>query len=384
MRHNYLPALHRQATQKLDENRSRDELKLTLNKLSLDDKSRAFETARDVFSETVMHLLPYTKKNKYGLNLNGDPLFAGEIPPWTPYNDDTPAYLCPIGVGNIEPECREPGYFVFPIPERTGTSLTVRKLEVRSEDGENLSPKKMYENLYKVFDDGILKFKKDFETDEPLEEDIGVVIPEVTLYENNDIYSLVLSFPRKGTYAEIIPTIAETKTGPFYVAKPFENDTDPGSDCKWRINFLTNEMSILKTVSSGDNEQRRNAVKILNELCRLEWKLKPVTPYHVKMVLLHEMDFQVDHSPRWQRFTLEHCFTLLMRKLLDFVKLGRLPHFFEEELNLWAHLSKSQIHFMGQFLESLLEDESKLQRILRRLRSKHVDLKNLLTENTEL
>ena len=198
--------------------------------------------------------------------------------------------------------------------------------------------------------------------------DDGVIrIPDLKLIVENDEHFLLVVM-ESGRAVEIIPSIAETAAGPFYVAKPHANDENPGSDMRWRISFAPNEESILHTITSGDKNQRLMAAKLVTNLCQNEWKLQPITQYHIKTVLLHEIDFQVDNTPRWQRLSLDECVKLILLRLLHFVTTKSLPHFFEDEFNLWAHLSDRQFRFMKNTLEKMTDDDKNLIGALRRMR----------------
>ena len=153
------------------------------------------------------------------------------------------------------------------------------------------------------------------------------------------------------------------------MAKPFENDEHTNSDMLWRVNFSTNQEHIMKAITSGDKKQRINAAKVLMYACKREWKLKHVTEYQIVNIMMHEIDFQIDHSPRWQRFTIDECLHLLLLRMLEFTRSKFLPHFFEQDLNLWSHLTERQFAFMRGLLEQLTLDDEELMRFVRRIRA---------------
>ncbi|XP_069141450.1 uncharacterized protein [Argopecten irradians] len=195
-----------------------------------------------------------------------------------------------------------------------------------------------------------------------------IEVPDISLIEEEDNRFLLMTM-KNGNEIELIPTItASNGGGPFFVAKPHENDENGNSDIRWRISFAPNEEVILKAITSGDKNQRLMAAKLVSNMCQKEWKLRSITPYHIKTVLLHDIDFQVDNTPRWQRFSIDECVRNILLRLLSFIRSKNLPHFFENEFNLWGHISPQQFSIMKNALERIMRDEREIIRVLKRMR----------------
>ncbi|XP_061186616.1 uncharacterized protein LOC133194726 [Saccostrea echinata] len=387
LRHNYLPSLYRQTTEKLPLTRLRREIDLTMKKV-LQTEIPVSPVAKELFDQCMSHLLQYLKTNQYNLDCSEPPVYAGDVTPWTPYKKECPCYLIQMKVGKLGGTYVEPGYVVFPLSVKKDKKvIKVYKLDLRSDDKQHLSPKKMYKAVFLVFEAAIVKLKKSLaksrstlttasyqstETTKVTKTDKPAIVPNIYLKTRDKDLCLVMSLPG-GNEVELIPTITVSPDGPFIVAKPFEHDENPASDMLWRTNFSPNEEHILNAVTNGDREQRINAAKILTFMCQKEWKLNHVTAYQVKNILMHEIDFQIDHSPRWQRFTPEECMHLILLKMLEFSRERFLPHFFEEDLNLWGHLTDRQFRFMCNELEQLTRDDDEMLKVISRIRVDKID-----------
>lgn len=387
LRHNFLPSLYRQTTEKIPLTRLRREIDLTMKKVLQTEIPISLE-AKELFDQCMAHLLPFLKTNQYNLDCSEPPIYAGDVTPWTPYKKNCPCYLIQMKVGKLRGTYVEPGYVVFPLSVKTDKKVVkVYKLDLRSDDKNHLSPKKMYKAVLYVFDAAIMKLKKSLAksrstlttasttatvksrtvaTEKP------AIIPNVRIRFNGQDLCLVMSLPG-GHEVELIPTITFSPEGPFLVAKPYEHDENPSSDMLWRLNYSPNEEHILNAVTNGDREQRINAAKILTFMCQKEWKLNHVTAYQVKNILMHEINYQIDHTPRWQRLTPEECMHLILLKMLEFTRDKFLPHFFEEDLNLWGHLSEKQFRFMRNELEQLTRDDDEMLKVITRIRVDKID-----------
>nr|XP_022295828.1 uncharacterized protein LOC111105745 [Crassostrea virginica]XP_022295829.1 uncharacterized protein LOC111105745 [Crassostrea virginica] len=160
LRHNFLPSLYRQTTEKLPLTRLRREIDLTMKKVLQTEIPVSRET-RELFDQCMAHLLPLMKTNQYNLDCSEPPLYAGDVTPWTPYKKESPCYLIQMKVGKLHGLYVEPGYVVFPLSVKTDKKVVkVYKLDLRSDDNHHLSPRKMYKAVYLVFEAAIAKLKK--------------------------------------------------------------------------------------------------------------------------------------------------------------------------------------------------------------------------------
>ena len=371
LRHEYLPSLHRQKTEKLPHTRLRHEINLTMERVRKED-IKPTESVKKQFLLCMNALQSHLKTNPFKLEMKDSPIYAGDIPPWKPFEKQVPAYLVPLKVGKMIGKQLEAGYAVFPMPkEKTEMSVKVYNLELRSEDRTNLCPRKTVFSVYKVFSWAIQKLNRhntSLTTDSvPAGRYSAMNDLDLKVEFKNDVPHLLLVLS-EGQMVEIVPAIAVTKRGPFYVTRPFEHDVNPISDMRWRINYSMNEEAIMRAIATGDKLQRINAAKLLAFICQNEWQLKHITPYHIKTVLLHESDFEIDETPRWQRFAIDDCLKHLIRRLLDYVRRMQLPHFFDEDINLLSHIPLRAFTFMRSALDRLLREDEELARVVERAR----------------
>ncbi|PVD25020.1 hypothetical protein C0Q70_15517 [Pomacea canaliculata] len=107
----------------------------------------------------------------------------------------------------------------------------------------------------------------------------------------------------------------------------------------------------------------------------LRFSIKLACGWHADLVpclclpeddVLHDVDFHVDFSPRWQRRTLEGCVHSILATLLHFLERQNLPHFDLQPVNLWAALTPKQLAVARSALERLLTNENALISLLRR------------------
>ena len=116
LRHNYLPSLYRQSTEKLPSTKLRREMSATLTKV-LSEESMPSEHARQQFRDCMENLFQFTsKKNPFGIECTEHPIYAGDVTPWAPYDKTIPCYLFPMSLGKLTAEFLEPGYFIIPLP----------------------------------------------------------------------------------------------------------------------------------------------------------------------------------------------------------------------------------------------------------------------------
>ncbi|XP_052084238.1 uncharacterized protein LOC127721516 isoform X2 [Mytilus californianus] len=371
LRHEYLPSLHRQKTEKLPQTRLRDEINLTLETVLKED-IKPLESTKKQFLICMNALHGNLKTNPFKLEMKESPIYCGDIPPWKPLDPTIPSYLVPLKVGKMEGRQLEAGYAVFPMPkEKTELSVKVYNLELRSEDRLHLCPRKTVMSVFKVFSWAIQKLNRHytsmtFETS-ATGRNSAMMDLDLKLEFRDDVPHLLLILP-EGQLVEIIPAIAVTKRGPFYITRPFENDINPNSDMRWRINYSMNEEAIMRAIATGDKLHRLNAAKLLAYICRKEWQLRYITSYHIKTVLLHESDFEIDSTPRWQRFSMDDCLKTLIRRLQDYVRRRELPHFFDEDINLFEHIPLRAFTFMRNALDRLLREDEELARVVQRTR----------------
>ena len=146
----------------------------------------------------------------------------------------------------------------------------------------------------------------------------------------------------------------------------FSTESYEKGDISWRPCSSIRDQDLLHSISSTDGGLRIKAMHVICRLLSYDWRLGHITCYHVQTALLHDMDFHVDFSPRWQRNTLDSCVRSLLKTLLYFVDRESLPHFELNQLNLWDDMSPRQLSLARGALTRLLTNENALVSLVRR------------------
>lgn len=248
---------------------------------------------------------------------------------------------------------REIGYIEIELPKKHQRAHMDIYNPLRADDNVHLSSSKLNKALVEVFMEG-LKLAKFGEYS---------LVPELNFDYLNDTLELVYT---KYLRIPLIPAIYLSADDPLYVIKPNLLDLDPASDTLFRACYLVQEENILRKISSTDHGLRVEAMKVIHTLCKQDWRLQALTTYQLKNVLMHDIDFEIDHSPRWQRLTRDICVQSILKRLLYFVKKQTLPHFFQSDLNLFKKIPEKTLRFMHTPLQRLVSNEPQLLRDLQR------------------
>lgn len=249
--------------------------------------------------------------------------------------------------------CRDIGYIEIDLPKKNPRSRLDTYAPLRAEDDIHLSSSKLNKALVEVFMEG-LKLARVGEYS---------LLPDLNFDYLNDTLELVFT---KHLRIPLIPGIFLTPDEPLYVIKPNLPDLDPTSDTLFRACYLVQEENILRKISTTDHGLRVDALKVIHTLCKQDWRLQTLTVYQLKNVLMHDIDFEIDHSPRWQRLTRDICVQSILKRLLYFVKKQNLPHFFQTDLNLFKGIPEKTLKFMQTPLQRLVSNEPQLLRDLQR------------------
>ncbi|KAL8594034.1 hypothetical protein ACOMHN_016413 [Nucella lapillus] len=159
---------------------------------------------------------------------------------------------------------------------------------------------------------------------------------------------------------------ADTEAGIYYVSRRLQGGRHEPDDVTWTPCFSAREQDVLRSISSTDNGLRLQAMHAIGRLLSRDWRLQYITCYDVQTVLLHDTDFHVDFSPRWQRNTLESCVRSMLKTLLYFVERGNLPHFDINQLNLWQNNTPRQMSLARGALARLLGNDNAFVSLVRR------------------
>ncbi|XP_052781450.1 uncharacterized protein LOC128218001 [Mya arenaria] len=248
---------------------------------------------------------------------------------------------------------RETGYIEVTLPAKPPKNRIDLYAAVRADDNVHLSTSRLNRALVEVFLEG-LKVAKFGEY---------TLMPELNFDYLNDTLELVFT---KHLRIPMVPMVYLGADEPYYTIRPNLPDLDPTSDTLFRACYAIQEENIFSKVSSTDHGLRFDALKVIHTLCKQDWRLQSLSVYQLKNVLMHDIDFEIDHSPRWQRLTRDVCVQAILKRLLYFVKKQRLPHFFESRIDLFRGISAKTLALMRTPLERFVSNEAQLLRDLQR------------------
>ncbi|KAH3880532.1 uncharacterized protein LOC127878253 [Dreissena polymorpha] len=248
---------------------------------------------------------------------------------------------------------RDVGYLEITLPTKPAKNRVDVYAPLRADDEIHLSSSKLNKALVEVFLAGLKVAKfSDFS-----------LMPELNFDYLTDTLELVYT---KHLRIPLVPVLYLGTDEPYYAIKPNLPDLDPTSDTLFRACFIVQEENILKKISSTDNGLRMDALKVIHTLCKQDWRLQALSVFQLKNVLMHDIDFEIDHSPRWQRLTRDICVHSILKRLLYFVKKRKLPHFFQPDFDLFSGIPDKTLILMQTPLERLVSNEPQLLRDLQR------------------
>ena len=284
------------------------------------------------------------------------PIVCEGIPPWSKDFGKEVIIIVPIKslrYTKWKYSINDIGYLQIELPKQPPKNRKDIYEPLRADDGVHLSSSKLNKALVEIFVEGIKNAK------------FGeyAMMPDVNFDYLNDTLELVYS---KQYRVPLVPAIYLSPDDPVYSIRPNIPDLDPTSDILFRACFLQEEERIMDKIASTDNGLRFDALKVIHTLCKQDWRLQMITVYQLKNVLMHDIDFEIDHSPRWQRLTRDICVQSVLKRLLYFVKKRKLPHFFQSEFNLFKGISDKYLTLMQTPLERLVSNEPQLLRDLQR------------------
>nr|KAG5691685.1 hypothetical protein BaRGS_014140 [Batillaria attramentaria] len=357
--HVYAPELHRQVTERVPFSR----LGHVLNHFTdvglgeaLDPSATA--TAKVEIGEILEKSFLSLKRNRVGLDIL-PPVQVHCFTHWHVQPETRVVCLLPVKFHKAKVTQRDIGHSLIKLPPPSSKSVTPSDEQhqqglpdVRTKDGLHVSPRKLHVACAKLVQSTLVKH--------------GVPKENVQVSLVASDLSIVVQLPC-GWRAELVPCVASPDGGDvFYVAKRYTSEPHERGDVSWRPCFSVTEQELLHSISSTDGGLRVGAMHVLCRLLSRDFRLAHFTCYHVQTALLHDMDFHVDFSPRWQRCTLESCVRSLLSTLLYFVERSSLPHFDLNQLNLWEYMTPRQLTQARGALSRLLTNENALISLLRR------------------
>ncbi|KAK6175680.1 hypothetical protein SNE40_014082 [Patella caerulea] len=188
-------------------------------------------------------------------------------------------------------------------------------------------------------------------------------------------FQLPLTFKISGGWkVELLPAIFTSLKEPVYLMKPYEKDENNHSDIRWRICYAKRESTLLKSICNTDKDLRLEAMNVVLACLKCDSRLTLFSDYQIQTCLLHDMDFLMDNSPRWQRQTLQRCVQSLFKRVYDYVTSRNLPHFFIENFNLFEYWTENELKVAQSALGRLISNESAMMNLVQRTLRRTMDM----------
>ncbi|KAK7102234.1 cyclic GMP-AMP synthase-like [Littorina saxatilis] len=364
LKHGYRPELHRQVTERVPVSRLGHVLtQCCQTGLGEALDSVAIAQAKLELSELMEKIVLSLKRNRVGLEMQ-DPVLLHCFPHWHVTPEKRVVCLLPVHFSKVKVIQKGTGHVLLKIPpiptlDSQLSRSTQRQngevlADVRTKDGAHVSPRKLHAVCSKLVSSALSKR--------------GVGEERVVVSVDPQELTLSVKLGCDWT-AELVPCVAApaaVDSDLFYVTRRFTNEVYEKGDIKWRPCTVVKEHELLHSISSTDGGLRMRAMHVVCRLMSRDWRLAHISCYHVQTALLHDMDFQVDYSPRWQRCALETGVKSLLKTILYFVDRESLPHFDFNPLNLWEGMTSRQMTQARGALNRLLSNENALISLLRR------------------
>ena len=313
-----------------------------------------YDLAKASVKTMTQHLMKKLKKMELsgGLMITPKPIFVGSMYDSTQVMGMSDIdVLIGFSIHEAKIESIQPGYNIISLPvykEKDGTIPDEYRFG-RSDDGQYLSCRVIawlfYELIQKVLTntDAILQ---------PFTIEAGKAQITVLLDEKY--------------YVNLIPAAWCPSLEAHMITRPYIYDENPWSDMMWRLSFAENERQVLQTMGMADRGSRVKVYKIIKSLIQVEHTLHGLTGYHIKTILLHTFDSDVDNTPRWQRGNLEHCFMSILKELQHCLCTKNLPHFFVRGQNLFENMPERMLTNLRNRVTYLVYNPRECIRIVRK------------------
>ncbi|XP_066432762.1 mitochondrial dynamics protein MID49 isoform X2 [Eleutherodactylus coqui] len=148
--------------------------------------------------------------------------------------------------------------------------------------------------------------------------------------------------------------MAETKD---VVLLAYPHSTAP-SENLWRRSYYREEILRLQELDSNDSGIRQKCLHILRSIGHQRSGLGQLSPTHLRHVLLHVSNDSSD----WSESSIADRFLQIIESLIGYLGSGTLPCYFNEEVNLFSHLTEEEIDEIGCGLYQIFSDPSSLLR----------------------
>lgn len=114
----------------------------------------------------------------------------------------------------------------------------------------------------------------------------------------------------------------------------------------WHLSLYPWETQRLAQLDNADDGRRRQTLKILKAVCRLNPALRPLEAAPLANLILHLSDSERD----WSEVSLDVRFQQCITELIGYLEQGVLQSYFKPAVNLLSGLSEDQVDQMGFML----------------------------------
>ena len=120
----------------------------------------------------------------------------------------------------------------------------------------------------------------------------------------------------------------------------------------WHLSLYPWETRRLAQLDESDSGGRRNVLKTLKAVCKLNPALRPMPSAPLANLILHLSD----HESDWSDGCLETRFQQCITELIGYLEQGALHSYFKPVVNLLGSLSEDQVDQMGFMLYCALSE----------------------------
>lgn len=114
----------------------------------------------------------------------------------------------------------------------------------------------------------------------------------------------------------------------------------------WHLSLYPWETQRLTQLDTADDGHRRQTLKTLKAVCRLNPALRPLEAASLANLILHLSDGESD----WSESSLDVRFQQCITELIGYLEQGALHSYFKPAVNLLSSLSEDQVDQMGFML----------------------------------
>lgn len=114
----------------------------------------------------------------------------------------------------------------------------------------------------------------------------------------------------------------------------------------WHLSLYPWETQRLAQLDAADNGHRKQMLKMLKAVCRLNPALRPLEAAPLINLILHLSNNESD----WSEISMDVRFQQCIMELIGYLEQGALHSYFKPAVNLLSSLSEDQVDQMGFML----------------------------------